>query len=110
MDTLNYDILAEAEKMRKVPGIVFAWGTFERVPRVAGTGIEVFEVISVYKAVDGDWDRLKRVLDFLSEDQLQAALNYYREYPEEIDARLEEEDRAFEQLKQERARTEPPGR
>ena len=110
MDTLNYDVVAEVAKMRKAPGIVFAWGSFERVPRIAGTGIEVFEVISAYKSVDSDWKALKQACDFLTEDQLRAALAYYREYRDEVNARLDEEDRAFEQIKQERARTEPPGR
>jgi uncharacterized protein (DUF433 family) len=99
---LNYDLVAEVERMERVPGIVFAWGSFERVPRIAGTGIEVFEVIGVYKAVDGDWDRLKRAFDFLSEEQLKAALHYYREYPEEVDARLAEEAQVFEELERER--------
>ncbi|HTE84928.1 MAG TPA: DUF433 domain-containing protein [Dehalococcoidia bacterium] len=99
---LNYDLVAEVDKMRRVPGIVFAWGSFERVPRIAGTGIEVFEVIGVYKGVDGDWERLKQAFDFLTEDQLKAALHYYREYREEVDARLEEEAQAFRELKHER--------
>src|SRR5438552_3455850 len=108
---LNHDLAGEVERMRRFPGIGFAWGSFERVPRIAGTGIEVFEVIGVYKAVDGDWERLKRAFDFLSEEQLKAALHYYREYPEEVDARLEEEkEECLEQFWRENPWSKPPWR
>src|SRR6266566_5222011 len=107
---LNYDLVGEVERMRRVPGIVFAWGSFERVPRIAGSGIEVFEVISVYKGVDGDWERLRQAFDFLTEDQLKAAPHYYREYPEEVDARLAEEDECLERFWQEHPETKPPWR
>jgi hypothetical protein len=39
-------LLTEAEKMRRVPGIAFADGTSGRVPRIAGTGLEVFKSIN----------------------------------------------------------------
>lgn len=100
---LNYDLVAEVDKIRRVPGIVFAWGSFERVPRISGTGIEVFEVIGVYKGVDGDWERLRQSFDFLTEAQLKAALHYYREFPEEVDARLDEEEQTSRELERERA-------
>jgi uncharacterized protein (DUF433 family) len=99
---MHPELLQEAEKMRRVPGIVFAQGSFERVPRIAGTGIEVFEVIGVHKGVDGDWERLRQAFNFLTEQQLKAALHYYREYPDEVDARLEEDARVFQQLELER--------
>ena len=38
----------EAEKMRRVPGIVFADGPTGRRARITGTGIDVFELISGY--------------------------------------------------------------
>lgn len=50
------------------------------------------EVISTYKSVDGDYERLKRSYEWLSESQLSAALDYYALYPEEIDARIEREE------------------
>jgi uncharacterized protein (DUF433 family) len=93
----------EAEKMRRVPGIVFAQANLERVPRIAGTGLEVFEIIGVYQGVDKDWDRLKRAFEFLSDDQLKTALHYYERYPQEVDARLAEEARTLQQIKRERS-------
>ena len=76
------------EKMRRVPGIVFADGGLGRVPRIAGTGIEVFEVIRRYEAFDRSWSRLAISFDWLSDDQLHAALAYYDAYPDEVSARL----------------------
>ncbi|MGI8552415.1 MAG: DUF433 domain-containing protein [Dehalococcoidia bacterium] len=108
---LDYDIQAEVDKILRVPGIIFAWGTFERVPRIAGTGLEVFEIIGVYKAVGGDWQRLRESFDWLSDEQIQAALEYYRLFPDEVDARLAEEDEALiVQFWKEHPETKPPWR
>ena len=46
------DLLEEAIKMRRCPGILFAEGTTGRRARVAGTGIEVWEVIATYRSVN----------------------------------------------------------
>ena len=78
---------------------------------IAGTGIEVFEVIGAWKAAKGDWTALRQAFDFLSEGQLQAALHYYREYPAEVDARLAEEDEAhLERFWKEHPWSKPPWR
>jgi uncharacterized protein (DUF433 family) len=82
------ELLAEVEKMRRVPGIVFADGPFGQVPRIAGTGIEVFEVIQRYQGFDNSWSRLAASFDWLSERQLRAALAYYDAFPDEVNARL----------------------
>jgi uncharacterized protein (DUF433 family) len=54
--------------------------------RIAGTGIEVWEVIATYKSVDEEFERLRTAYHWLNELQLRAALGYYRAYPKEIDA------------------------
>ncbi len=87
------EMLAEAVKMRRIPGIVFVDGPLGREARVAGTGVEVFEVVRTYRQADENWDRLSAAYHWLSEQQLRAALAYARAYPEEIAARLEEEAR-----------------
>ncbi|MGH2583815.1 MAG: DUF433 domain-containing protein [Dehalococcoidia bacterium] len=97
------ELRAEVEKMRRVPGIVFADGAFGRVPRIAGTGIEVFEVVRRYHAMDRSWERLTASLHWLSSDQLRAALAYYDAYSEEVDARLAMEEAASERLGEPRA-------
>jgi len=83
--TITKELLEEAIKMHRCPGIVFAEGVSARRARIAGTGIEVWEVIANYKGVDEDFERLHTVYHWLTNLQLRAALGYYRAYPEEID-------------------------
>lgn len=78
------ELLEEALKMRSCPGIIFAEGVTGRRARIAGTGVEVWEVIYEYQIVGKDPEALKKALPHLPERQLIAALNYYRAYPEEI--------------------------
>jgi uncharacterized protein (DUF433 family) len=87
------DLLQEAIKMRRCPGILFAEGTSGRRARVAGTGIEVWEVIATYKSVKGDLKRLQRAYHWLSREQIKAALGYYTAYPGEIDELIEQNER-----------------
>jgi len=86
------DLLQEAIKMRRCPGILFAEGTSGRRARVAGTGIEVWEVIATYKSVKEDFKRLKKVYHWLSQEQLKAAIGYYTIYPQEIDQLIEQNE------------------
>ena len=86
------DLLQEAIKMRRCPGILIAEGTGGRRARVAGTGIEVWEVIATYKSVKEDFKRLQKAYHWLSGEQLKAALGYYTTYPEEIDRLLEQNE------------------
>ena len=80
----------EAEKMQRVPGIVFTDSLSGRVARVGGTGLEVWEVILNYRAVGEDWNELKECFHWLPDEQLRAAVAYYEAYPDEINALLEE--------------------
>ncbi len=79
------ELLEEAIKMHRCPGIVFAEGVSGRRARIAGTGIEVWEVIANYKGLGEDLERLNTVYHWLTELQIRAALAYYSAYPEEID-------------------------
>ena len=79
------DLLAEAIKMRRCPGIVFVDGVSGRRARIAGTGLEVWEVISTYRSVNQDFGRLQKAYHWLTEQQLRAAIGYYTVYREEID-------------------------
>jgi uncharacterized protein (DUF433 family) len=85
-------LLREAVRMRRVPGIVFMDGPAGRRASIAGTGLDVWEVIATFKSVDGDYERLRASYEWLSDRQLSAALAYYERYPEEIDARIDEEE------------------
>lgn len=90
--TVAGEMLDEAVRMRRIPGIVFADNRGGRVPRIDGTGLEVFEIIGQYRAVDEDWTLLKQEFPTLSDSQLRAALAYAEAYPEEVDARLRAEE------------------
>ena len=96
------DLLAEAIKMRRCPGIVFAEGTGSRRERVAGTGIEVWEIISAYRSVGEDPKRLKTAYHWLSPEQLRAALGYHAAYPQEIERQIEQNERWTESKIRER--------
>ncbi len=97
-------LLREAVRMRRVPGIVFIDGPAGRRAAIAGTGLDVWEVVATYKSLEEDYERLKASYEWLSDRQLSAALGYYELYPDEIDARIELEER----LTPERVRQEFP--
>src|SRR5437764_15301828 len=77
------EMLAEAAKMRRIPGIVFADGPSGRRARVAGTGLAVFEILRTYRDSGEDWDTLRESYHWLTENQLRSALAYAAAYPEE---------------------------
>ena len=82
-------LLEEVEKQRRVPGIIFADGPTGRRARIAGTGIEVFEVMWSYRANGENRERLAAEYDWLRPDQLDAALAYAEAFPEEIERHLQ---------------------
>jgi len=82
------ELLTEAIKMRRCPGIAFADGPTGRRARIAGTGLDVWEVIATYQSVDREVGRLREAYHWLSDPQLRAALGYYAAYPDEIDRRI----------------------
>jgi uncharacterized protein (DUF433 family) len=86
--SVTNELLSEAVKLRRCPGILFADGPSGRRARVAGSGIEVWEVIRAYRTLEGDFKRLKRAYHWLPEPQLRAALGYYAAYPDEIDRQI----------------------
>jgi uncharacterized protein (DUF433 family) len=88
---MTAELLEEAIRMRKAPGIFFVDGPTGRRAVVAGTGLDVWEVIATWREVGRSFEALRRNYSWLSEAQLRAALAYYEIYPAEIDARLERE-------------------
>ena len=86
--TVAVELLTEATKMRRCPGIVFVDGPSGRRARIAGMGLDVWEVVATYKSLDRDLTRLHQAYQWLSEAQLRAALGYYTAYPDEIDRRV----------------------
>jgi uncharacterized protein (DUF433 family) len=105
------ELLAEVVKTRRVPGIVFVDGVHGREPVVAGTGLQVFEIISAYRNVDNDWARLVMSFHWLADWQLKAALEYAETYPEELEARFRQaEEWTVQRLWEECPITRPPHR
>ncbi len=100
----------EVEKLRLVPGIVFTDGPTGRRARVAGTGVDVFEVIEVYHQAGHSWELLERSFEWLSEEQLKAALSYYAAFPEEIDAWIRSNQEPLETFWQKHPYTHPLAR
>jgi len=82
------DLLTEAIKMRRCPGIIFAEGVTGRRARIAGTGLEVWEIIATYRSVNQNIKRLRKAFHWLSEQQIRAAIGYYNVYRDEIDFRI----------------------
>jgi uncharacterized protein (DUF433 family) len=101
---MTKDLLTEAIKMRRAPGVVFADGPAGRRAVVAGSGLDVWEVVAAWQACDQERARLRESLPWMTEAQIRAALAYYELYPEEIDSRLERE----RQWTPERVRRELP--
>lgn len=79
------ELLEDAIRAYRCPGIIFTEGTTGRRARIAGTGIEVWEVIAAFKGLEKDINRLRKAYHWLTEQQLRAAIGYYRIYHEEID-------------------------
>ncbi|MGH9379064.1 MAG: DUF433 domain-containing protein [Thermoanaerobaculia bacterium] len=59
---------------------------------LAGTGLDVWEVVATWRDVGESSDALRESYPWLTEPQLRAALAYYQLYPQEIDERLRRED------------------
>lgn len=80
----------EALRMRRFPGLVFRGPEHRRRASVAGTGLDVWEVVMLHEA-----EGRETLIEThpVTQRQLDAALAYYREYPGEIDRFLEENHR-----------------
>lgn len=87
------ELLDEAVRMRRAPGIVFTDGPVGRRATVAGSGLDVWEIIRTWQQdVGQNYEELRTVYDWLPELQLRAALRYYELYPKEIDEWLQLEE------------------
>jgi uncharacterized protein (DUF433 family) len=88
---MTAELLDEAIRTRRAPGVSFVDGATGRRAVVSGTGLDVWEVVATWREADRSFEALRRNYPWLSEAQLRAALAYYEIYPTEIDARLERE-------------------
>jgi len=90
--TVVNELLTEAVKIRRCPGILFADGPSGRRAILAGTGLDVWEVVATYKSLGRDVAHLRGAYHWLSEAQLRAALGYYAAYPDEIERQIARND------------------
>lgn len=79
------ELLEETVKTHRCPGIVFSEGVRGRRARVAGTGVEVWEIVASYKSLGKSLDLLRKTYSWLTEQRLRSAIGYYESYPDEID-------------------------
>jgi len=84
-------LVDEAIRMSRAPGIVFVNAREGRRAALAFSGLEIWEIIAFWKERNENWEVFRGEFEELSEAQLHAALNYYTLYPTEIDARLARE-------------------
>ena len=106
----GHELLSEGIKMRRAPGIVFADGPAGRRAVVAGSGLDVWEVVATWQSSGEDWSLLRQSYPWLSEPQLRSALAFYELYPQEIDARLaREREWTHERVRRELPFTRPRG-
>ncbi len=82
------ELLSEAIAMRRCPGIAFMDGATGRRAVIAGTGIDVWEVIYAYEHLQRNLGDLRESFSHLTEPQLRAALGYGVLYPDEIRRRI----------------------
>jgi len=81
-------LLDEALRTDEHPLIYFRQGpSGEREPALIGTRLRVAQVIQTVRASDGSAGRSARYLD-VEPRQIQACLNYYADFREEIDAEI----------------------
>lgn len=90
------ELLDEAARMRKFPGIGFrSTGSGRRAACLLGTRFDVRRIVEIHRSVS----QVDEVLDNwpISEHQLQLALAYYKAYRSEIDTEIEDDQEAFEE-------------
>lgn len=85
------ELLDEALRMRRCPGIYFADEPGGRVAKVGGTGLDVWEVVRDFSR-DRAADRIRATFPQLSLAQVTAALMYYARYRDEVQARIAAND------------------
>ena len=89
-------LITESLKMFHCPGIIFTNSpSGQRRATVAGTGLDVWEVISIYKSYGKNHKKILK--DYpITDSQLNIALNYYEHYKNEIDEEIKHNEEAEE--------------
>lgn len=85
--TLNR-LIDEGVRQAKCPGIVFTDGPTGRRASIAGTSVDVWEVMRTLRSCEGDETAMRALYPQLSHAQITAALRYARAYPDGIQERI----------------------
>ena len=94
-------LIDEGLRSEAHPGIVFRSGPAGRRAAIAG-GPDVWEVISLLRSLDSRGEKaIDEAATWLSlpEDQIRLALAYYGDFPDEIDRRIRDNERAAERAR-----------
>jgi hypothetical protein len=89
----------EALRMRRFPGIAFRGAGWDRRAWVMGTALDVWEIVGQLRAF-GSLEEATAATH-LSEQQLELAVAYHREFPDEIDQMIAENERPLDELQRE---------
>src|SRR6267142_6828796 len=82
------ELLDEALRMRKCPGIYFADEPSGRTAKIGGTGLAVWEVLRDFSK-DQNSRRIRKAFPQLSQAQVTAALMYNSRYRDEVQAKID---------------------
>ncbi|MGH2355174.1 MAG: DUF433 domain-containing protein [Chloroflexota bacterium] len=94
------ELLDHALRMQRFPGIVFANGPAGPRARLVGTGLDVWELVSLVRAYDST-DALLKAFPALAQSHIDTALAYTAAYPEEIEGAIAENERPMEEVMRE---------
>ena len=83
--TLAADLLEEGLVMRTYPGIYFRQGAAGRRPALAGTRLDVWQVVDTVEAEGGDFERAAGYFD-VAPGLIRSAMEYAADHREQIDA------------------------
>jgi len=97
---LAEQLIDEAERMRRYPGIAFNGPDHDRGAWVIGTHLDIWEVILGWQDFGEDAQRVQDYFQ-ISPRQLNLALAYYREFKDEIDHALALQRRPLSELEKE---------
>ena len=87
--------LEEGLRLVEHPGIRFVDGPAGRRAGIAGTGLDVWQVVEVIRANRGSVDEAADYLE-IPPSRVSVAARYYAAYPEEIDAWIAENRTAYD--------------
>jgi uncharacterized protein (DUF433 family) len=91
-------LVEEGLRLRRHPGIEFRDTAFGRRPYVIGSRLGVWDVVLIWRSQQEDHEATLRYLDHFAGWQLDAALDYYREFQAEVEEYIREANMTPEEV------------